>query len=649
MTIALTTNNPPAVAFDRDAPEPVHFAARELTKYLQMILGVTLPDCSSQTIALQQTTNGDLGDEGFEISGGPNALLIQGGGPAGVVYGVYEFLRRYGGCQFSGPGPEGEHVPHLEKIEATGLPLRMTPKLWYRGLQCLGKGDKELMIKQLDWMAKNGMNYIMFRPLPDNVAVEEGESFDPDTGDVRVRSMTGRYTNRWYRRNIMPEVLKRGLKPDMNHHNMLTWLPPEVYFKEHPEWYPLVDGKRSAAPRQLCICSSNREAVATLIANVRRYVNENPEVGIVGVIPEDGHGVCECDNCRELDGPAHGDKDEPIGHYMTPAGENRALIRRYALLVNEVAREIRKDFPDVLIGYAAYVDIQWPPRDVELEDNIVPWVAMYGKRCYAHVLGPQGCGFNRFYFDILEQWKRAHKGRTVLYEYYMGRGGYMSLPFPIAEGVCRDWPGLKEIGIQGATVQSNPPNMSIYGLNYLAFARCGWQDHVDYDKLLDDYLLGMFGSVTREIRPVYDALDTVVRRIEQGDVENSPYLRDPRSECLRANGRNIRFFLEEIGIGFIRSCVRRALDRARNDRERRQVKDFKDAVTYWQQLAELYEIRDKALVAREAGRGEDAEALRAQCMGRIEELEEFQKRLPARGWGSGSADFARRLGLRKDK
>ena len=42
-----------------------------------------------------------------------------------------------------------------------------------------------------------------------------------------------------------PEVLKRGLKLDFNHHNLFYWLPPNRYFKDYPDWYPLVDGQRT--------------------------------------------------------------------------------------------------------------------------------------------------------------------------------------------------------------------------------------------------------------------------------------------------------------------------------------------------------------------------------------------------------------------
>ena len=120
MSFSITSKEPPAIEFDqaalvlrskllrRVASEPGRFAAQELRRYLEQILGVSLPEKSAPSqprIVVEQSDDQDLGDEGFEISGEANTLRIRGGGPAGAVYGVYEFPRRSAGCQFSGLGP----------------------------------------------------------------------------------------------------------------------------------------------------------------------------------------------------------------------------------------------------------------------------------------------------------------------------------------------------------------------------------------------------------------------------------------------------------------------------------------------------------------------------------------------------------------
>ena len=133
-------SNPLAADVQRSAPDRiVAFAAAELRRYLGEILGVTLPEAASTTerpvIHLDVDPNAGLTDEGYQMRADGRTFQITGGGPAGVVFGSYEFLRRYGGCRFADLGPDGEYVPRKQRIEAPAAPLRMKPKLWYRGLQ----------------------------------------------------------------------------------------------------------------------------------------------------------------------------------------------------------------------------------------------------------------------------------------------------------------------------------------------------------------------------------------------------------------------------------------------------------------------------------------------------------------------------------
>ena len=216
---------------------------------------------------------------------------------------------------------------------------------------------------------------------------------------------------------------------------MLYWLPPGRYLAKHPDWYALTDGQRRPG-WQLCICTSNRQAVNKLIENVRKYLRENPEVKIVGVVQEDGYGTCQCDKC------VAGDKDPKDAFRRGGRGENRAKANRYARLLNAVARAIRDDFPDVLVGGAAYVDMVYPPRDVVLEPNTTIWVAIYW-RDGCRPLAPENTSdVNKRFFNILQQWKKVYPGRLTVYEYYMGMSVQRSLPYPQWEIICGDWPRL---------------------------------------------------------------------------------------------------------------------------------------------------------------------------------------------------------------
>jgi len=416
---------------------------------------------------------------------------------------------------------------------------------------------------------------------------------------------------------------------DMNHHNLFFWLPPDVYFKDHPEWYAMVNGERVRKAYQLCICTSNNEAVETLIANVKTYLRENPEVKIIGIIPEDGNGHCMCDACRQQD-----ESPEDVFRMggtvsREPKATNPSIIRRYVRLVNRVARAVRDAFPDVKVGSAHYSSLVYAPQGVKLESNVVPWIAMYW-RCGAHTLTDPACPVNDFFIHELKKWVNVHDGKVILYNYDMGMNAQLAAPYPIADVLCKEWPELKKLGITGATVQSTASNHHTYALNYLAFARNGWDDAVDYEKLRDDFLLGMYGSCAVAIRPIYDQLvdgrkhgKTYYGCLE--DVTGSP---DNKAGCIFPDAsRNITTLVGAQGFDPIFKCIKNALDAASGARETLQVQRLMDAVTYWQTLYDVAPLLNEI---------EQAEArvghLAAKAWMRLDEGLKGMEALQRTGW-----------------
>ena len=638
MGFTISRQSVPAIVVPQEAAEPVRFASQELKRYLGRVLGkkpIITQSADAPAIALKICKDTNLSQEGYEIRTDGQTLTISAPEPVGVVFGTYYFLTQYVGCRFTGLPPDGEYIPQRESVEIGDVAVRRKPKLWYRGLQFsktegLNDYPAETAIKRIDWMAKNGMNFVLYTP-----KYQFGEG-----GADRF------YTDTWFFRHIYPEVRKRGLKLDMNHHNLFYWLPPEKYFKKHPEWYALRNGKRSAYPAQLAICTSNAQAVQTLVQNVLAYLREHPEVEIVGVIPEDGWGMCECEECRKLDFPDEKFCVGPVD-YRKPEGENRSKARRYALLVNEVARAVKKEFPSVYVGMAAYIDIQWPPRDVVLEDNVVPWVAIYW-RCGAHPLGPHSCPVNTLFWDILKEWKKAHVGRLILYEYYMGMATYRSLPFPVAEVMIREWPGLKKLGVDGATIQSTGESHETYGLNYYTFARLGWEDNLEYEKVLDDYLLGMFGSVASEVRPIWETLVGNLQKIEKFGTRVTPYKESVDDGCFTQNAWEFNALADSRALEGFRACCRRALKKAVTDRERRQVEMLLASIRYWELAGRAMDVYFRATQADKKDEKEKAVKLYKDFISQVDPILDYEARFVGRGWMglSNDADQWRRSGER---
>jgi len=556
------------------------FAAAELRRYLEQILGAELPEAAvggdGPTIRLSIKEHAGLTDEGYELRAEGSTFRITGGGDLGLVFGTYEFLRRYGGCQFGAMGLDGEYVPRHERIQADAARLTMEPKLWYRGMQFSLYPSAELFRQNIDWMAKNGLNYVLYWPFShehaNNKSVADVASTDPRTGVGTDHTTATCYTKKWFDRQVRPAVRKRGLKLDMNHHNFLYWLPPARYRKDHPDWYALVDGKRGKMLSQVCICTTNQAAVDTLIENVRTYLRENPEVKIVGVVQEDGYGMCQCKKC------VAGDNDPKDAFRPAGSAENCAKSNRYARLLNAVARAIRDEFPDVLVGGSAYVDMVYPPRDVPLEPNTTVWVALYWRDGCRPMVPDSTSYANKRFFDILKQWRKVYRGRLIAYEYYMGMSAQKSLPYPMSEVIIEDWRHLRRLGIEGATVQCRTNCLNAYTLNMLALARSGWYDEVDHAALLDYYLVGAYGSVADEVRPIFERLR---QRMRDWARERGP---------LMPNGDNVRYFVDSASRALFHKALTAAQQKAASDRERRQVQRLSAVVGFWELAAEFYEL-----------------------------------------------------------
>lgn len=148
-------------------------------------------------------------------------------------------------------------------------------------------------------------------------------------------------------------------------------------------------------------------------------------------------------------------------------------------------------------------------------------------------------------------------------------------------------PQLWYRGLQfgGATIQSRAADHNTYALNYLAFARSGWEDRVNYKKLLDDFLLGMFGPAAADIRPIYKRFQAKLARAErEGAIPPflTPY--PPAIGCFLPNSLNIAYLLDE-GSDFMFACIDRALNKIRD--ERRQLQQFRQAADYWALAADI--------------------------------------------------------------
>lgn len=473
----INANKVPVIIVSSNATAREEFAAGELQKYLEKILGVKLSvvddqNCFSEqqiiiggpirnAAARELISEDDFrkcvpGPEGFLIqSFGESKLLLagsEGDRERGTIYAVYEFLERYFGCSlaaYSHPNiAAGEWIPRMENIELHEvLYSKACADRTFRGA-CVqysddaGNTERGLNIAFLDWLTKNRYNYIftwmqVYERLKEN--------------------------------GIENEARRRGIEFMVGHHDASDlFLPPEgnkyfpeKYYETHPEYYRLQeDGTRYHVTSywgQMVFCSRNQGLIEQISNNIITWLAENPGVKMIQLAPHDGKAPqCVCDMCKPY-----------------------SKTENYTYFMNEVAKRVSAVYPDVKMVQLIYVDIWECPENVELSPSLMIIEATWYQADYEGLRTAgksDGSSLNGTHFEEnLLKWKKA--GAPVFYyDYYMGVYGARQRYLPMADEIQPIWRNFADKGISGALTQIECFNMWNHIFNFYTFGRTAYDN-----------------------------------------------------------------------------------------------------------------------------------------------------------------------------
>lgn len=234
-------------------------AAAKLQEYLRKISSMELPIVKDNdgyreksilignNVHLQkinyESNSAELQSDGFHIKTYDDHLIIVGGNGKGVLFGVYEFLKKYIGCRKYSKSVE--YIPKLNDIIIESIDDKQVPVIVHRELH-----------------------------MPD--------AFDQDYADWHYLK------SRWEREK------EWGLWV----HTFDDFVPPEKYFDEHPEYFAEVNGSR-VSNTQLCL--TNDDVFRIVCEELKKRMTEKPEAKTWSVSQNDTFGPCQCEKCRALD------------------------------------------------------------------------------------------------------------------------------------------------------------------------------------------------------------------------------------------------------------------------------------------------------------------------------------------------------------
>ena len=449
------------------------FAASELQAYLQKSSGVQIAivdeSKSNDTLyafflgktkkseALGASLNEEtVGRDGFILQSVPNGLVVLGRNELGTLFGTYELLERYFDVRWFMPGDLGEHVPKKESLRMGQVNLACKPSFRVRWV---GKGE---------WPLRQRMN----------AYVTAGKE----------------------------EV---GINWKWHFHTFITLIPPEKYHAQHPEFFALVNGKRTVTDSKSHgnqLCTSNPEVIQEVAKNMIAVLDAEPGIEIITLSPNDGGGFCECENCSALDEPGR----DWFAKYS----------RRLAIFNNEVANLVASKHPKVLIKVGAYAMYARPPLDPDYRpaDNLF-FQLCHLYFCHNHPLGSNGCQAGKTYqpsylfqpnqefCKILDQWLERSP-HLFVYEYYsIGGMARSNLPWPLVHTMRSDIPYYRDRGVEGFYTQLSDNLWHRLGLNYYVAAKLCWNADLDVDTLLDDYFDNFYGPAASPMKDYFMAME----------------------------------------------------------------------------------------------------------------------------------------------
>jgi len=426
-------------------------AARELAEFLQKITGAAFAITEVTNVSkvpqnaiivgpgplaakvFPEVALDKLGPEELVMRTKGHRLLLAGGQPRGTLYAVNRFLQEQCGVRWWTPW--ATNLPRQATLRLPDLDQHEKPAFEYR---------EPFWFPAFDplWKVRNGAN-------------GENHRIPPELGG---------------------SVTYKGFV-----HTSYSLVPPEKYFATHPEWYSLIDGRRTHDNAQLCL--SNPELRDFVVQRVKEWLRESPDATIVSVSQNDCFGACQCPNCRAID-DAEG----------SPSGSMIAFV-------NYIAEKIAPEFPNVAVDTLAYQYTRKPPKTLRPRANVI--VRLCSIEC--NFRAPLDDASNvKFLIDLQDWSKICH--RLYVWDYVTDFSNYL-IPHPNWFALGPNLRLFQRYGGQGVfeegAYQSNGAEMS--ELRSWLLAQLLWNPQPDDRALIQEFLDGYYGQAAA--RPIRRYLD----------------------------------------------------------------------------------------------------------------------------------------------
>ena len=440
-------------------------AAEELREYCGKI-GV-----ASGTIELR--TDESFGENGYTLETVQGRLVISGSKARGVLNGAYGYLQDVCGVDWLSSWCES--VPKHDK-----LPLPAQKEAHQPSFEVRDSFWRDIIDHQR-FGARLRLNKHSFQ-VPDPKFGPDLNPFDTVLGEC---------------------------------HTYKRILDQDVHFKDHPEWFSEVNGKRKDGQTQLC--TTNPEVLRRTIDKVLERIAANPSARYFGVDPNDYFFECECAKCKAIN-----DREG------TPGGATMVFV-------NQVAEAVAAKHPDKYVKISVYQYNAVPPKTFRIHRNVfLDLSPIDGGYLYPKATSElEGDVKTRL---GMAKWKEISDGEKMMnWDYTMNFHEYL-LPFANVPSIQPNLKYWKSLGGTYEFVQGD--NKGYHGefaeLKGWLVAQLLWNVDADVPKLIRRFMRGYYGPAAKYVEDYYDFLNAYERSdknrnklVKCGDnLENRPELLD---------------------------------------------------------------------------------------------------------------------------
>lgn len=395
----------------------------------------------------------DLPPEGFRILASGNTVFIVGhdtpGDPwdmhwmranqTGTLFGVIEFARRFYNARWLLPGPNGEVLTPVERLT-----------------------------------------------IPENLDVADQPRFSSRKILSSFDCQSVEERNRFLRRNRIG-----WSHVSCYWHNWFQTISPEVYGKEHPDWFALVNGIRATHLRdggydgQLCV--THPDVIAKMADIAVAQYQANPQATMFSLSENDGANHCQCDRCQSRDSE----------EWMPGIP---SLSDRFAEFANAVKTAVGDRAPGLNLGYYAYHHGELPPVHTRLLSGI--WVSDVCNGYDVHFHQPE---MRKRRHDMMKAW-RGLAENVEMVSYFHGMS-WWSLPTFSPEAITDLIRTAAEAPTsRGFWICFSDGAFGVLGNEVYLAAELLWNPSVDVEDVLEEFYSLGFGPAAGPIRAYFDAI-----------------------------------------------------------------------------------------------------------------------------------------------